>query len=270
MVHARLHEAFKLPLRDVLKIWSEAKSKKNKNLEDSEWFNFTASSNICQREQKKRIAGYYARRGLFHYARGNYLLAHHLREAKEHPLYNLPMNELCMRTLVLAHRYLREANEQHPTDFSIQVNYVETLKAVRNTRYDPILEDRLSCADQSTRLDTSLSGSFHGEDDEKKKSFRHEYVWAIGMLRRLGSEKLAKELEEGRTQVLELSQASETERAWSYAMVADVNTSTADERDTVAETQSEPANNVDALSIGETGTEWSVRSLPLELPRRFP
>jgi hypothetical protein len=266
-VHARLHEAFKVQLHGLLKVWSEAKHKKNKNLEDSEWFNFTASSVSSQEEQQKQTAAYYARRGIFHHLRGNILLARCHREIKGHPQHNLSIRDHCVRTLALAHKYLRVANEMQPDDLSIQASYVDTLKVVRNARYDPILEGRLRCAHQLTRQGTGLSGAFYGEDDDKK-DFRNEYVWAIGMLRKLGSERMAKELELDRTQVLEMSQVSGTEGGWSYAMATGVNAFTIVERDSAAETQSEPANNVDTLSIGETGTEWSVRSLPLELPHR--
>ena len=271
-MYARVHVAFKLQLHGLLKVWSEAKSKKNKTLEDSEWFNFTASSVSGPKEQQKQTAAYYARRGLFHHLRGNTLLARYHQEVKGHPQHNPFIKDHYdhyVRALVLAHKYLREANELQPDNLSIQASYVDTLKVVRNARYDPILEDRLCSAYHLPRQRTSLSGAFHGEDNDKK-DFRNEYVWAIGMLRRLGSEQLAKELEAGVTQVLEMSPTSETERGWSYAMAMDVKAFTIVERDSATETQSEPANNVDTLSIGETGTEWSVRSLPLELPRRYP
>lgn len=168
-----LHEAFKVPLRRLLKQWFEAKTKRNKMPEDFEWLNFSESCYCSKKEQRIKNAAYYARRGLFHHTRGNALLAH---------------------------KYLREANEQHPNNGSIEENYVETLRAVRNFDYDPILEDLLGSAGQLTRQSTGLSCAFHGKDEERK-CFRNEYVWAIGKLRKIGTERteqLARLLEGGR------------------------------------------------------------------------
>jgi hypothetical protein len=139
IVHAKLHGDFNGQLHDLLKIWFDAKSKRNRNLEDSEWFYFTPSSEICPKEQQKRIAEYYVQRGLFHYTQGNILLARHLHRAEVQPLHKHSVEDDYVKSLVLAYDYLREANEQYPNNLSIQEKYVEILKAVRNARWDPIL-----------------------------------------------------------------------------------------------------------------------------------
>jgi len=146
---------------------------------------------------------------------------------------------------------------------------VETLKVVRNARYDPVLEDRLGYANPLSRRSTGLSGLFYGEDDDKKE-FRNQYVWAIGMLRKLGSERLAKELEADRTPVTEMPRTSAAGRGWSYAMATSMNAFATIEMDNPVETQSELANNEDTISIGEKWTEWSVNSLPVTLPFHVP
>jgi hypothetical protein len=194
-------------------------------LEDFEWLEFHASCDCSQKEQKIRDAAYYARRGLFHYTLGNALLAH---------------------------KYLREANEYHPNNTSIQENYVKALRAVRNSDYDPILEDRLCCANQLIRQRTSLSGAFHGKDDEKK-DFRNEYVWAIGMLKRAGNERaeqLASELEGVRSQMCEILRGTEPERGWSYARGRRVDEFSAEEMTSAHELRGETETNVAVPELG--------------------
>lgn len=265
MVHAQLHAGFKIQLRDLLKPWSESKSKKNKNLRDSIWFKFTPSSVVDSKERQKRIAAYYARRGLFQHRRGNTLLARYLRQTEEQRQESLSIKEQYVRTLVLAHKYLREANELAPEDVSIQAGYVEVLKVVRNARYDRILEDRLGYGTTLTRQNTGLSGAFH-EGDDDKKDFRNEYVWAIGKLRKRGSERLAKELEGDRMPITEIPRTSAAERGWSYVMATSMADFRTVETDDECETEFEPADNGDTDSIQEKSTEWSVHSLPVTLP----
>jgi hypothetical protein len=213
-VHAQLHETFKFPLRGLLERWFEAKTRRNKKPEGFEWFNFHVSCHCSPNEQAIADAAYYARRGVFQLMRGNALMAY---------------------------KYLREADKQHPNNFSIQENYVKALRAVRNSDYDPILEDRLCYASQLARQSTSLSGAFYVKDDEKKDS-RHDYVWAIGMLRKAGderTERLARELEGGRRPVLEILQGTKIERGWSYAMAKMVDEFSTEEMRSAAELRAE-------------------------------
>jgi hypothetical protein len=118
---------------------------------------------------------------------------------------------------------------------------VRTLKTLRAIRYDPRLEEHLFNANQLTRQDTGLSGTFHQEDSEMK-DFRNEYVWAMAMLRRgKRTEQLAHVLE-GPREAIPKRPAIESKSAWSYTMGATVDVFSMGELGDV-EVRSDPAVN---------------------------